>query len=80
MQIDAKPFEDPYANTISWSRRAGFGAMPLSIQGRPDEAAGTRVLYASLDAGVTLIDTGMSPPAKGIRRAATFIYTRLGNC
>jgi len=35
----------------------GFGAMPLSIQGRPDEAAGIRVLHASLDAGVTLIDT-----------------------
>jgi aryl-alcohol dehydrogenase-like predicted oxidoreductase len=31
--------------------------MPLSIQGRPDEATARAVLHASLDAGVTLIDT-----------------------
>ncbi|MBI2212657.1 MAG: aldo/keto reductase [Acidobacteria bacterium] len=35
----------------------GFGAMPLSIQGRPDDATGRRVLHAALDAGMTLIDT-----------------------
>ncbi len=35
----------------------GFGAMPLSIQGRPDESVGIRVIHAALDAGVTLIDT-----------------------
>ncbi len=35
----------------------GFGAMPLSIQGRPDEAAARSVLHAALDAGMTLIDT-----------------------
>lgn len=31
--------------------------MPLSIQGRPDETVGVRVLHSSLDAGVTFIDT-----------------------
>jgi len=36
----------------------GFGGMPLSIQGRPeDEAECIRVIHSVLDAGVTLIDT-----------------------
>jgi len=36
----------------------GFGGMPLSIQGRPDdERAAVRVVHAVLDAGVTLLDT-----------------------
>ncbi len=35
----------------------GFGAMPLSTQGRPGEAQGIAVLHAALDAGMTLIDT-----------------------
>lgn len=35
----------------------GFGGMPLSIQGRPDEATGMRAVHAALDAGATLIDT-----------------------
>lgn len=35
----------------------GFGAMPLSIQGRPEEAAAKRVLHAAIDAGMTLVDT-----------------------
>lgn len=35
----------------------GFGAMPLSIQGRPPEEQGRRVLHAAIDAGMTLIDT-----------------------
>jgi aryl-alcohol dehydrogenase-like predicted oxidoreductase len=35
----------------------GLGGMPLSIQGRPDEAQGVRVIHAALDAGMTLIDT-----------------------
>ena len=35
----------------------GFGGMPLSILGRPDPATARAVLHASLDAGVTLIDT-----------------------
>ena len=35
----------------------GFGGMPLSIQGRPDEEQGRRVLNAAIDAGMTLIDT-----------------------
>ena len=35
----------------------GFGGMPLSIQGRPPEDVGRRVLNAAIDAGMTLIDT-----------------------
>jgi aryl-alcohol dehydrogenase-like predicted oxidoreductase len=36
----------------------GFGGMPLSIPGRPDdEAAALRVIHAALDAGMTLLDT-----------------------
>jgi aryl-alcohol dehydrogenase-like predicted oxidoreductase len=35
----------------------GFGGMPLSIQGRPPEEQGKRVLHAAIDAGMTLIDT-----------------------
>lgn len=35
----------------------GFGAMPLSIQGRPSEEQGRRVLNVAIDAGLTFIDT-----------------------
>lgn len=35
----------------------GFGGMPLSIQGRPPEDEGRRVLNAAIDAGMTFIDT-----------------------
>jgi aryl-alcohol dehydrogenase-like predicted oxidoreductase len=36
----------------------GFGGMPLSLPGRPDdEAAAIRVVHAALDAGMTLLDT-----------------------
>src|SRR5437868_14839577 len=35
----------------------GFGGMPLSTDGRPDEATGIRTLHAVLDGGCTLIDT-----------------------
>ena len=35
----------------------GLGGMPLSIQGRPDEAQGVRVIHAALDAGMDWIDT-----------------------
>ena len=35
----------------------GFGGMPLSIQGRPPEEEGRRVLHAAIDAGMTFIDT-----------------------
>lgn len=38
----------------------GLGAMPLSIQGRPDGARARAVLAAALDAGVELIDTADS--------------------
>jgi aryl-alcohol dehydrogenase-like predicted oxidoreductase len=35
----------------------GYGGMHLSIQDRPPEDQGIRVIHAALDAGVTLIDT-----------------------
>ncbi|KGM09753.1 aldo/keto reductase [Cellulomonas bogoriensis] len=35
----------------------GLGAMPMSIEGRPDEARAIATVHAALDAGVTLIDT-----------------------
>jgi aryl-alcohol dehydrogenase-like predicted oxidoreductase len=35
----------------------GYGGMHLSIQDRPSEEQGIRVIQAALDAGVTLIDT-----------------------
>ncbi len=35
----------------------GFGAMPLSTSGRPDEAQGLQVIHSALDAGMTLVDT-----------------------
>lgn len=35
----------------------GLGAMPLSIQNRPDEDAAIRVLHAAWDAGVEFVDT-----------------------
>jgi aryl-alcohol dehydrogenase-like predicted oxidoreductase len=35
----------------------GLGEMPLSIEGRPDETQAVATIHASLDAGVTLIDT-----------------------
>src|SRR5215813_7551856 len=35
----------------------GLGGMPMSIEGRPDEARSVRTIHAALDADVTLIDT-----------------------
>ncbi len=35
----------------------GFGGMPLSIDGRPEQNQAIEVLHAALDAGMTLIDT-----------------------
>jgi aryl-alcohol dehydrogenase-like predicted oxidoreductase len=35
----------------------GLGGMPISIEGRPDEARAIATIHAALDAGVTLIDT-----------------------
>ena len=35
----------------------GLGAMPMSIEGRPDAARSIDTVHAALDAGVTLIDT-----------------------
>ncbi|MFJ9432103.1 aldo/keto reductase [Streptomyces sp. NPDC101490] len=42
----------------------GLGTMPLSIEGRPDEARALATVHAALDAGVTLLDTADSyhPP------------------
>ncbi|WP_330307396.1 MULTISPECIES: aldo/keto reductase [unclassified Streptomyces] len=38
----------------------GLGAMPLSIEGHPDEARALATVHAALDAGVTLLDTADS--------------------
>jgi aryl-alcohol dehydrogenase-like predicted oxidoreductase len=38
----------------------GLGAMPLSIEHRPDETRAIATVHAALDAGVTLIDTADS--------------------
>jgi len=38
-------------------RAIGLGAMPLSIEGRPDRRQAIATIHASLDAGVTVIDT-----------------------
>src|SRR3954447_26581282 len=35
----------------------GLGAMPMSIEGRPDESRSVATVHAALDAGITLIDT-----------------------
>ncbi|GAB3601204.1 aldo/keto reductase [Microbacterium tumbae] len=35
----------------------GLGGMPMSIEGRPDEARSIATIHAALDAGVTFIDT-----------------------
>jgi len=35
----------------------GLGEMPLSIEGRPDRTQAINAIHASLDAGVTIIDT-----------------------
>ncbi len=35
----------------------GLGGMPMSIEGRPDEARAISTIHAALDAGITLIDT-----------------------
>jgi aryl-alcohol dehydrogenase-like predicted oxidoreductase len=35
----------------------GLGGMPMSIEGRPDEARSIAAIHAALDSGVTLIDT-----------------------
>jgi aryl-alcohol dehydrogenase-like predicted oxidoreductase len=35
----------------------GLGGMPMSIEGRPDEARSIATVHAALEAGITLIDT-----------------------
>lgn len=47
----------PLGSTGESISAIGFGGMPLSIQGRPDEETGRRVLRAAVDAGMTFIDT-----------------------
>jgi aryl-alcohol dehydrogenase-like predicted oxidoreductase len=38
----------------------GLGGMPMSIEGRPDEARSIAAVHAALELGVTLIDTADS--------------------
>ena len=47
----------PLGNTGEQIPVIGFGGMPLSIQGRPPQQEGQRVLNAAIDAGMTFIDT-----------------------
>jgi aryl-alcohol dehydrogenase-like predicted oxidoreductase len=35
----------------------GLGGMPMSIEGRPEEARSIATIHAALDAGITLFDT-----------------------
>ncbi|HZI97624.1 MAG TPA: aldo/keto reductase [Actinomycetales bacterium] len=35
----------------------GLGAMPMSVEGRPEREQSIRTIHAALDAGVTLVDT-----------------------
>jgi aryl-alcohol dehydrogenase-like predicted oxidoreductase len=35
----------------------GLGGMPMSIEGRPDEARSINTIHAALEVGVTLFDT-----------------------
>src|SRR5829696_10047776 len=46
-----------HPNVLTSLPPIGFGGMPLSIQGRPPEDVGRRVLHAAIDAGMTFIDT-----------------------
>ncbi|MGW7820423.1 aldo/keto reductase [Streptomyces puniciscabiei] len=48
----------PLGNTMVSA--IGLGAMPLSIEHRPDEERAVATVHAALDAGVTLIDTADS--------------------
>ncbi|WP_432562613.1 aldo/keto reductase [Kineococcus sp. SYSU DK003] len=47
----------PGAPTTRQVSAIGLGAMPLSIEGRPDTDRAIATIHAALDAGVTLIDT-----------------------
>lgn len=47
----------PFGTTSYQVSAIGLGAMPLSLEGRPPEAEGIRVIHAALDAGMRLIDT-----------------------
>lgn len=47
----------PFGSTSYQVSAIGLGAMPISLEGRPPEAEGVRVIHAALDAGMRLIDT-----------------------
>ena len=47
----------PFGPTAVSLSVIGLGGMPMSIQGRPDEAQSLRTIHAALDAGMTLVDT-----------------------
>jgi len=49
--VQQRPLGDRTVSAI------GLGAMPLSVEGRPDEEQALRTVHAALDAGVTLLDT-----------------------
>ena len=47
----------PIGNSGLTVNAIGLGAMPLSIDGRPDESRAINVIHRALDCGMTLIDT-----------------------
>lgn len=47
----------PLGNSGILVQPIGLGGMPMSIQGRPDEARSIRTICAALDAGMDFIDT-----------------------
>jgi|SRR5450830_1808510 len=58
----------------------GLGAMPLSIEGRPDRTRAIATIHAALDAGVNLIDTAdaYTTDADGQGHNETLIAEALG--
>ncbi|GHF55726.1 oxidoreductase [Kitasatospora xanthocidica] len=57
-----RPTTNPATRLLGTVRTSaiGLGAMPLSVEGRPDEARAVATVHAALDAGITLIDTADS--------------------
>jgi aryl-alcohol dehydrogenase-like predicted oxidoreductase len=49
----------------------GLGGMPMSIEGRPDRDRSIATIHASLDAGVTFIDTATPTTCTPTRSGTT---------
>ncbi len=59
----------------------GLGAMPLTVDGHPDEEQAIATVHAALDAGVTLIDTAdaYTPSGQGLGVNETLVATALAS-